>query len=225
MAETAQNPPGETSPSGSSKLYEIVGRFNMPADPAARAERVAGLTTEDLIAMVAEMHTALAPGTDINPTANSMHVKSPNGLDDKELVKPDERIKVFEQVVGLVHELSGRIGQGDEEAFLERAANLVGLGVVLAHPYEDGNGRTARTLGHLIRYGYDESEEIKNQLRLVSSNRPGEGFRINSYVPTGAGGDMAPEELLQSAAALQLPLKSKQVYDMSSRAEFTTPYS
>ena len=37
----------------------------------------------------------------------------------------------------------------------ERIGDVLALGVVLLHPFHDGNGRTSRVLGQLFRDSYD----------------------------------------------------------------------
>jgi hypothetical protein len=207
------------------KLQETIQWLGLPEDAGERAVAVSRINTDKLISAVAVLHSVLAPEADLNPTKGAMYVGSPDGTDKRQLVPPEDRLKIFEHVTHLTGQLAKRIHKSASQAYLDRAANVIALGIVLAHPFEDGNGRTARVLAHLIRNGYDGSEKARDDIRVLGENRPSQGFRINSYVPTLEGRDMSPIELLNAAASIDVALEAKQLYEMSTRSEFTTPYS
>lgn len=98
---------------------------------------------------------------------------------------------------------------------------------MLAHIYENGNGRTARTLGELVHNGFDRNNtDSAADLELLSTNRPDKGFRINSYVPTGEWSDgranKDPIAFLDTVAALDAPFDGAS-YALAARKAFTTP--
>lgn len=65
-------------------------------------------------------------------------------------------------------------------------ADALALGVVLLHPFRDGNGRTARVFGLVFRDNYDapsyeEDFAVVTEPRDVARERG--GFVINGYIP------------------------------------------
>jgi hypothetical protein len=115
---------------------------------------------------------------------------------------------------------------GDVDEVLQRCGNLAAFGIVLAHIYKDGNGRTARTIGELVHNGFNSTDPHSvDDLRLASTNRPDTGFRINSYVPTGGWAERASEEpfaFLDAVAAFDQPFDG-QSYIVATEGQFTTP--
>jgi fido (protein-threonine AMPylation protein) len=101
------------------------------------------------------------------------------------------------------------------------------MSVVLAHPYEDGNGRSARTMAQLVRYGIDISNQNSiDEMMQVSANRPPHGFRINGYLPRrDAGDDKTPQELIGRMARTDIPLDETVDYLAQRQAEFSEPYT
>lgn len=134
----------------------------------------------------------------------------------KELVATDERDNIFETAADLLCQLAAKCHE-NEEAYLERTGNIVALANVLAHIFADGNGRTARVMGDLLRYG-PQSDNIR--IAAASRAKPGEGFRVNSYVPRRDN----PYDVLYSAASLDIPLRDQDSYSAATEQAFTTPY-
>lgn len=52
----------------------------------------------------------------------------------------------------------------------EQIADVLALGVVLLHPFHDGNGRTARAIGLLFRDNYD-SDEYQSDFDTIAEPR------------------------------------------------------
>lgn len=121
--------------------------------------------------------------------------------------------------------MAERTGPDEKSNFLKRASSIIGLAIVLAHPFADGNGRTARTTAHLIREGYDAGEDIQRDLRTVGDNRPSQGFKIDSYLPTKNGVGMTAYEILDAAASPEIPLGDTKTYESSVQEVFTKPYT
>jgi hypothetical protein len=206
------------------ELAQTLDQIGLPVDVTGRAADIAGFSGTDLAAMGALIHRAVAPEANQNPTDFSMSVSSPDGSNKRALMDPEARFPLFEQATGLIHKLAQKMKPGEEQSFLNRAGNIAALTMVLGHPFEDGNGRTARTMAQLIRGGHDASNpESVGDLKLVSTNRPNEGFRINSFVPNSEL-KLAPEQVLQAAAALDIPFSEGAQYSEVARQNFSTPY-
>lgn len=207
-------------------VYRAIEELNMPVDEGERAKQVASMETDDYIAAAAILHSVLAPGSDVNPAEGTMKMASPDGETKRELAKPEERLEIFERAAGLIKDLADEAGPDEYRQFLDRAANLAALSVVLAHPFDDGNGRTARTLAHLIKSGFDNNSDAGlADLKTLGSNRPKQGFRIGSFMPSIKSQELTPLEVLKKAAALDIPLRDEERYVNESWDTFSSPYN
>lgn len=206
------------------EVYAMAERFNMPKDPGDRAAEVASWNAEDLIAMTTLTHSVIAPEASPTPIETSMNVSSPDGARKTELMKPEERYGYFQHAAELIRTLGSKVEKGDEQQFLNRAGNIVALATVIAHPFEDGNGRTARVSALLVREGYDKkNDEVRQDIITGGTNRPAEGFRINSFVPRMD--EMSPEQYLEAVAAADTPLSDPEgQYKQQADRLFTTPF-
>lgn len=144
---------------------------------------------------------------------------------------PEMRDSILQRALEYAQQIVAKYRQegGSLEEALQRCGNLAAFGMVLAHPYEDGNGRTARTIGELIHNGYDGSDsQSVEDLAVVSKNRAaGGGVRIHSYDADISGdwhylAHKQPFDFLSIVAALDLPLDG-QSYTAAARGVFTTP--
>lgn len=149
------------------------------------------------------------------------HVGSRDGSSKTELVSPDERERVFGKASQLIKELGKQISPDTTKNFLARAGNLMAMSVVLAHPFFDGNGRTARAVGELIRNGTTEIEDFK----ILIQNRPEKGYKINSYLPKNELKVASYDEILEAVAGLDVSLADSATYDDYLHDKIATPYS
>lgn len=83
-------------------------------------------------------------------------------------------------------EMIDAIKQSPDETNPARVADVLALGVVMLHPFHDGNGRTARIIGLTFRDGF-EGPDFEDDFAVVSQSRDlarqkGE-FMIYGYVP------------------------------------------
>lgn len=205
-------------------VYELAEKFGYGADAAKRAQLVSKETGVDLAAMATLLHGSLAPGVEQTPIDRQMNTISPDGEIKHRLMEPSKRFSLFQKASELIQGLGAYLQPGQESDFLERASNIVALTVAISHPFEDGNGRTARTLASLIRDGYNpQDEESMNELHTLGQNRPTKGFRVNSYIPKVSVED--PASFLESVAALDVPLTADaQDYRQRTAELFTSPY-
>lgn len=164
-----------------------------------------------------EVHPDVMKIIDPRTGAVSRHTAAPADRDGI-LAKALENAK-------LVTEKYRRDGGSLEDA-LQRCGNLAAFGLVLAHTYEDGNGRTARIIGELVHNGCDSTNpESVSNLATLSASRPNAGFIMNSYIPSGewvGQADLRPLDFLDVIAALNVPLDEGR-YAASVRGSFKTP--
>ena len=77
------------------------------------------------------------------------------------------------------------IKESSDDVNPERLGDVAALGIVLLHPFQDGNGRTARIVGSIFHEEYDDGWE--NNYGIVSESRDVArargGFMINGYIP------------------------------------------
>lgn len=198
-----------------------IGNLHVPSDVSDRVRDISSFKADDIMAAAIALHIELAPNVSHEVTDTHMSVVGRSEDSEKRLlVAPEKRHEIFNKVAELLAELAKNVKPGEEQAYLERAGNVIALGLVLAHPFEDGNGRTARTLGHIIREGQVDADDLK----VIGKNRDYEGFRINSYVPTGEGSNMEPNGILAAAASLEVPLSDAEAYKIKTNQIYTTPY-
>lgn len=100
-------------------------------------------------------------------------------IGDKETIPTEQRYQVFENLIDDIKSCSGDVNP-------ERVGDVLALGVVMLHPFKDGNGRTARAVGLMFRDSYD-TEEFSADYEAVTEPRDlareKGGFIINGYVP------------------------------------------
>lgn len=203
-----------------SDVVERIDQIGIPQDAHERANDIAqnfGKRGVDIEMVTQAVHQVLVPHIETIPTDYNMQVASPHSDKQTELMRPEDRSEFFDQAAHLINELNERRSDATDEAFLERASNVVALSIVLAHPYANGNGRTARLIGGLLREG-PQSEDLK----LLSTERPESGYRINSYLPRDE--TLTPLEVLQAAADLETPLGDIEHYQRRSNDKFASPF-
>ena len=201
-------------------LQGVLEQINLPQNPYERAKTIANFSADDLVALTAVVHQAVAHEADPNPTAERMKMKSPDGTVTRELMDPKDRFTYFELASSLFSELGQQLEPGKETDYLARVGNILALGVLDAHAFGDGNGRTARVLAHLVREGV--TDESKPDLALLGKNRPTEGFKITSFIPRS--GDSTPADYLRQVAAPDIALGATSEYQNRTKKLFVSPY-
>ncbi len=201
--------------------------ITIPLDSTERADQLRTVTGEGVISLLDTIHRIVAADTSHEPNPVPTKLKDPEGNITGILAAPENRRPIFDYAAQKVRELSAVTGPAETQQFLNRAADTLAVAVVLAHPYKDGNGRSARTIAQLVRYGLDTSNQRSiDDMMLVSANRPTQGFRINGYIPRGdVVGDKTPCELIERIARTDIPLAETSRYISQRQAEFSTPYS
>lgn len=205
--------------------YPRLVEMPVATDVHERAVQVAHMTGSGLQDFIRDVHTIVAPDVEHAPTKDAMHIEGKDGLNRRELMAPDERAACMEHAATLIRTLGERrVQAADDAMFLKRAGHVAALAVVLTHTYPDGNGRTARTVGQLLRSGLDPQDpESVDDMRVLSKNRPVHGWKVNSYVPTHDGVHMKPAEIMEAAASLDIPFADEQAYVDRTHSVFTKP--
>lgn len=198
-------------------------QLSIPSDVHDRADDVAKNFTrpQDLQMLVAAIHDVAVPGIATREVDYMVDAESRDGTRTA-LAAPDERQAIFESASAMINELAlrRRGNEANDQAFLDRVGNIVALAGVWAHSYADGNGRTARIVGDLLRYGPDSGN-----LGVAMKGRDEYGpddIRIASYVPKR---DASPADALVAAASLDIPLDDEPRYLETTGSRFSTPYT
>lgn len=227
MSETALAPQGQTinqSVSPEEQFEAVKNRLDdigFNPDANVRANDIAQWGVNDLIAASTLIHAEVAPNADINPTDFSMKMSSPEGVTTAVLMDPEKRYDFLKYATDKIQELGKTLKPGDERGFLDRAANIVGMATVLAHSFEDGNGRTSRTLAYAIKEGYDpDNQDRLEDFKAVATERPKEGYKMLGIIPYDK--DLTPEQQIDALAAVDIPLIDRQAYlDRASKVQFS----
>ena len=203
--------------------FSLIENFHLSKEPENRAAVLREWRTEDYMAAVAAMHSVLANDVSTAPAENPVKIVSPSGEVQKVLAPSEERLAIYTKGVELIKQLYDISAQEEARSLLDRISDIVALCIVLEHSFEDGNGRTARVMAHIIRNGYDGSDKSKGDIQLLGSNRPSKGFKVNSYVPRGEFAHEEPDTILEAAAALGTPLALEDQYKAHSWTVFSSP--
>lgn len=95
-------------------------------------------------------------------------------------IRPEHRYQVFTETLDAIRHTPDAVNPA-------RVADVVALGVVLLHPFLDGNGRTARIIGLTFR-DYFDGDEYKISYDMVAKSRDVRreqgGYMLNGYIPT-----------------------------------------
>lgn len=206
---------------------QAVESLQLSSNSAERAQQVNdAMTAENLLTVLTMVHEGVAPDVAHVPSAIARNIVDPrSGEATTSLARPEERLPLFTHAAELVKGLYGGMKPGEEQLFLNRSANIIALSGVLAHTFEDGNGRTSRTLAHAIREGSQIDESNIDTYAILAGNRPEAGYKINSYVPSGEGKNLSAADLLDRVASIEIPLSETQEYESVARKNFNQPYN
>ncbi|RWZ78124.1 MAG: hypothetical protein EOT04_02845 [Candidatus Chaera renei] len=205
------------------KALEAYGFDNL--SPEERLSVIEQARPEDFKGAVIALHRLVAPEADPEPTGRQMKLVGGNGEVRHLAAQPDQRDKILGLALDKAKAVAAKYRRegGSIQDVLNRCGNLAAFGVTLAHLFEDGSGRTARVLGHLIRESYQQDEHSKADLAVLGANRPPSGFRINSYVPKVDWANDDPARFLDTVAALDVPFDGSS-YKTAAGDSFMTPY-
>jgi hypothetical protein len=193
--------------------------------PQSRDERVAKFQNItggfDAAGFVTAVHHAIRPHDDMSPTPYQTEIRNRN-TDEliATMASPEERWQIIQTAADLITQLGSDIKPGFDFFFLERAGDIMALATVLAHPFEDGNGSTARVIAEIITNG--TPNERRSRLLTLSTER--KMYDTNPVLPfspliTGKSNI----ELLRKMSVLEIPLINITDYALQSVKLFTSP--
>jgi hypothetical protein len=181
-------------------------------DEARLEDLVERMDIAKFVKLVSDLHRSVAPNTDPYPSLTTVNIG------ETSTARPEERLPIMQAALELAKQVAAKYHDkgGSIRDALRRCGNLLASGVLLAHNYSDGNGRTARVLGMLVQDGYNSSNpDSVADLKLLSSNRDGQGS-FPSYTPTGDWSEEKanknPMQYLEVLAALDVDLSDEKEY-------------
>ena len=143
--------------------------------PAERIEQLKQLSIEG-VAVFLEKINHLVQGSETSLMNHDRTMK----IGETATLAPEDRYDVF---VDLINDIKA----APDNTPPERIADTLALGVVMLHPFHDGNGRTARLIGLTFRGDYDDPDSYENNFNIVTEPRDQArergGFMINGYAP------------------------------------------
>ena len=114
--------------------------------PLERAERLREMSVEGVAILLEDINKSVQGSRD-SLMSHDATVKA----GDVKTLAPENRYEVFLKLIEAIRTCP-------EDTNPARIGDVLALGVVMLHPFRDGNGRTARTVGMLFRDFYDNNE-------------------------------------------------------------------
>ncbi len=151
------------------ETYGLTGRT-----PAERMGQLQALSNEGIAILLEDINKSVQGSAD-----SLMSHERTITIGDKQTIPLEDRYAVFTRLID-------DIKSSPEATSPERKADVLALGVVLLHPFHDGNGRTARTVGLLFRESYDSDDYEADYTTVIEPRddaRARGGFLINGYTP------------------------------------------
>ena len=110
--------------------------------PKERADQFKNVSLEDFAGLIDEINKG------VQGSADSLILEDGvMKIGDKETIPVEYRYEVMSELMRLIKE-------SPDDVNPERLGDVAALGIVLLHPFQDGNGRTARERGGFIINGY-----------------------------------------------------------------------
>lgn len=153
----------------------VAHEFGIDGDnPQDRIEQLKELATEGLAIFLEDLNKTIQ-GSSESLVSQDKIVR----IGGKETIGLEDRYDVFSHLVDTIKTAPSDLNPA-------RIADTLALGVVLLHPFKDGNGRTARALGLMFRDEYDSQEYEEYYDTVIEPRdqaRARGGYMINGYVP------------------------------------------
>lgn len=142
-------------------------------DPSERLDNLRHMSPDHVAFFLTDLNRRLQGS---NETLVSDQVVK---VGEKGTIAPEERAKLF---IGLINKIKAA-----EHVSPARAGDTLGLGILLLHPFRDGNGRTSRMMALMFRDEFDQPDyeadfyalaESRDEVRAVPGRIP-----VASYIP------------------------------------------
>ncbi|HPR09070.1 MAG TPA: Fic family protein [Candidatus Saccharibacteria bacterium] len=183
----------------SAEFRAMVGELGLGgATPEERVLQLGTRSVEQVGAFLTEVNRRL------NASETALISNSVVPVGDVPTLQPTERPKLLEYFLGKVREGSSGINP-------ERIGDAFALTVVLAHAFQDANGRTARAVGSLFRDNFDQPDYPDVFAGVTVSRdelRAQGGSVVNGYIPHQEAG-MEPGSLEGGKALIDLMFTSE----------------
>lgn len=155
---------------------ELIEKFGVTGNsPAERLKSFKSLSADRIAALLSGINRGLQGSKD-----HLIRSDAAMKIGQKETIAPEYRYDVF---TGFIDELK----QTPETINPARVGDALAMATILLHPFEDGNGRTARMIGLTFRDDFDDTDELKEDFDLLAESRDVArargGFLINGYTP------------------------------------------
>lgn len=143
--------------------------------PAERVEQLKRLSQEGVAIMLEAINKGVQGSAD-----SLMNHDRAMKVGDAETIAPEYRYDVFSALIDSIKQAPADVNPA-------RVADTLALGIVLLHPFHDGNGRTARIVGLMFRSDFDNPTEFEESYRVVAEPRDEVrkrgGLTIYGYIP------------------------------------------
>lgn len=138
-----------------------------------RIKQLKNLSVEGIAVLIEDINK------NVQGSADSLMSDSAVRIGEQEGIKPEDRYDFFCNLVGLIKNTPDTVNPA-------RVADVLSLGIVILHAFQDGNGRTARTIGYTFRSNYC-SDDYASDYGVVTESRDDVrergGFSVNGYIP------------------------------------------
>lgn len=142
-------------------------------NPSERVAALKGMDLNTLAYMISDINSKLQGAQETLVSKNTMKVG------EAPTVPVESRYKLFADLVGRISKTKPDINPG-------RIADALSLGLVMLHPFSDGNGRTSRVLRLAFDESYDTGDYDENFKFLAESrdvSRARGGMIAVGYIP------------------------------------------
>lgn len=181
--------PIEEMTAGEFKQKMVEGYGLDGQDPTTRIKQLKELSAAGIATMLADINMSIQGSQET--------LISPDGIKigEQKTLPVESRYDVFTSLIE-------KIKSSSDDLNPARVADTLALGVVLLHPFHDGNGRTARLVGLLFREMYDSphyQEYYDTAAGSRDKKREEGGIMIYGYTPQFKDGfdQSNPNQVLQ----------------------------
>lgn len=152
----------------------LAGEYGIDATtPFGRIEQLQQLSNEGIAILLEHINKG------VQGSESALVNEGTSFIGEHIAIRPEDRYQVFTDLVAAVRSAPPQVNP-------ERVADTLALGIVLLHPFLDGNGRTARVIGLTFRDSFDSAEYRYAYNTVVEPRdkvRERGGFMVNGYTP------------------------------------------